>query len=175
LLASLRGAHVTALDASAELLAIARQRLPAADVREGDLEALPFAESTFDAVTAVNSVFYAAEMGTAMFSGPRAGITAVRKWGKVRWLVPSSSPALKCRGAQTRVLASTRPPSHTAGRQPFAPSTRPPTALTHARTGVSGTRMCSSGSRAKGRDGPGPVPPAATRSSRRTQGGNPRS
>src|SRR5919202_2128530 len=43
LLASLRGAQVTALDASAPLLTIARERLPAADVREGDLEALPFA------------------------------------------------------------------------------------------------------------------------------------
>jgi ubiquinone/menaquinone biosynthesis C-methylase UbiE len=32
----------------------------------GDLEALPFADSTFDAVTAVNSLFYAADMDTAM-------------------------------------------------------------------------------------------------------------
>jgi hypothetical protein len=31
--------------------------LPAADVREGDLEALPFADAGFDAVTAVNSLF----------------------------------------------------------------------------------------------------------------------
>ena len=57
LLASLRGARVTALDASAALLAIVRERLPAADVREGDLEALPFADASFDAVTAVNSLF----------------------------------------------------------------------------------------------------------------------
>ena len=41
LLASFRGAEVTALDASAALLAVALERLPAADVREGDLEALP--------------------------------------------------------------------------------------------------------------------------------------
>jgi hypothetical protein len=61
-LASLRGAQVTALDASAALLAIVRQRIPAADVREGDLEALPFGDGTFDAVTAVNSLFYAAAL-----------------------------------------------------------------------------------------------------------------
>ena len=65
LLANLRGATVTALDASAGLLAIARARLPEADIREGDLEALPFADATFDAVVAVNSVFYAADMATA--------------------------------------------------------------------------------------------------------------
>src|ERR671918_1343132 len=38
LLASLRGARVSALDAPASLLDIARSRVPDADVREGDLE-----------------------------------------------------------------------------------------------------------------------------------------
>ena len=66
LLASLRGARVTALDASAALLDIARRRVPTADVREGDLEALPFDDGTFDAVAAVNSLFYAKSMDTAM-------------------------------------------------------------------------------------------------------------
>ena len=79
LLASLRGAQVTALDASPGLLAIARQRLPAADVREGDLEALPFADASFDAVTAVNSLFYADDMGAAM----RELVRAVRPGGRV--------------------------------------------------------------------------------------------
>jgi SAM-dependent methyltransferase len=64
-LASLRGAHVTCLDASASLLAIARERLPGADIREGDLEALPFVDASFDAITAVNSVFYAADTAAA--------------------------------------------------------------------------------------------------------------
>jgi SAM-dependent methyltransferase len=85
LLASLRGARVTALDASAALLAIARNRLPAADLREGDLEALPFADASFDAVTAVNSLFYAADMAAAMrelVRGVRAGgRVVVTAWG----------------------------------------------------------------------------------------------
>jgi SAM-dependent methyltransferase len=85
LLASLRGARVTLLDASAALLAIARERLPAADVREGDLEALPFADASFDVVTAVNSVFYAADMAAAMRELSRAvrrgGRTVVTAWG----------------------------------------------------------------------------------------------
>ncbi len=50
------GAVVTGLDASEGLLAIARKRLPSVDLREGDLEALPFPDASFDAVTAFNSV-----------------------------------------------------------------------------------------------------------------------
>lgn len=84
-LASLRGAQVTALDASPGLLAIARQRLPRADVREGDLEALPFADASFDAVTAVNSLFYAADMSAAMRELVRVarpgGRVVVTAWG----------------------------------------------------------------------------------------------
>jgi SAM-dependent methyltransferase len=85
LLASLRGARVTALDASAALLAIVRARIPQAEVREGDLEALPFADASFDAVAAVNSVFYAADMGAAMSELVRCvqpgGRVVVTAWG----------------------------------------------------------------------------------------------
>ncbi len=60
-LAAKRGATVTGYDASAALLDIARERVPGADIRQGDLEALPFADATFGAVTAFNSVQYAAD------------------------------------------------------------------------------------------------------------------
>lgn len=90
LLASLRGAEVTAFDASAGLLAIARQRLPAADVRQGDLETLPFADASFDAVTAVNSLFYAADMATAM----RQLVRVVRPGGRV--VVTAWGPPERC-------------------------------------------------------------------------------
>src|SRR5581483_594157 len=97
LLASLRGARVTALDASAGLLAVARQRLPAADVREGDLEALPFADASFDAVTAVNSLFYAADMAAAMRELVRVvrpgGRVVVTAWGRSEFLA-AMMPAL---------------------------------------------------------------------------------
>jgi SAM-dependent methyltransferase len=84
LLAHLRGAQVTALDAAPVLLAVVRERVPAADVREGDLEALPFADGSFDAVTAVNSIFYAdmaaaaLELARVARPGGRVVITA---WG----------------------------------------------------------------------------------------------
>jgi SAM-dependent methyltransferase len=85
LLAHLRGAQVTAIDAAPTLLAIARERVPAADVREGDLEALSFAQATFDAVTAVNSVFYAEDMAAAARELARVvrpgGRVVITAWG----------------------------------------------------------------------------------------------
>jgi SAM-dependent methyltransferase len=85
LLASLRGAQVTALDAAPTLLAVVRERVPAADVREGDLEALPFPDASFDAVTAVNSIFYAADMSVAMRELARVvcpgGRVVITAWG----------------------------------------------------------------------------------------------
>jgi SAM-dependent methyltransferase len=67
---------VTALDASSALLAV---------VREGDLEALPFVDASFDAVTAVNSIFYAADMAAAMRELSRVvrpgGRVVVTAWG----------------------------------------------------------------------------------------------
>jgi ubiquinone/menaquinone biosynthesis C-methylase UbiE len=46
--------------------ALARERVPAAGIRQGDLESLPFAEHTFDAITAFNSVQYAADPAAAL-------------------------------------------------------------------------------------------------------------
>jgi SAM-dependent methyltransferase len=116
LLASLRGATVTAFDASPGLLAIARQRLPAADVREGDLEALPFADASFDAVTAVNSVFYAQDMAAAM----RELVRVVRPGGRV--VVTAWGPPERCEflAAVMPALGPLMPPP-----PPGAPPPRP--------------------------------------------------
>ena len=85
LLATLRGATVAALDASAALLAIARERLPGAVVCEGDLEALPYPDGAFDAVVAVNSVIYAADPAAALRELARVtrpgGRVVVTDWG----------------------------------------------------------------------------------------------
>ena len=85
-LAAQRGAVVTGLDASAGLLAVARERLPDADLRKGDLEALPYADDSFDAVTAFNSVPYAGDPTAALREikrvarpGQRVAITT---WGR---------------------------------------------------------------------------------------------
>jgi SAM-dependent methyltransferase len=97
LLASLRGARVSAVDASPELLAVARRRLPTADLREADLEALPFGDASFDAVTAVNSIFYAADMAAAT----RELVRVARPGGRV--VVTAWGPPEKCE-FQTAVM-----------------------------------------------------------------------
>lgn len=105
-LASFRGAQVTAFDASPGLLAVARQRLPGADVREGDLEALPFADASFDAVVAVNSVFYAADMAAAM----RELVRVARPGGRV--VITAWGPPEKCESLRSMIstLAPLMPP-----------------------------------------------------------------
>ncbi|HEU0030031.1 MAG TPA: class I SAM-dependent methyltransferase [Kofleriaceae bacterium] len=59
MMAAERGAQVTGVDASEEMLAIARSRVPGGEFRQADLEALPFADESFDVVTGFNSLQYA--------------------------------------------------------------------------------------------------------------------
>jgi SAM-dependent methyltransferase len=84
-LARERGAIVSGLDAAVGLLAIARARVPDADIRQGDLEDLPFDRGAFDAVTAFNSVQYAGDRVTAVRELARVARTgapvAITTWG----------------------------------------------------------------------------------------------
>src|SRR6201996_2847506 len=50
-LARLRGASCAGIDASARLVAVARDRSPEADIRVGDMRALPWDAASFDVVT----------------------------------------------------------------------------------------------------------------------------
>src|ERR1700757_116805 len=54
-----RGARAFGLDASEALLELARSRLPDADLRLGDMEALPYDDDSFDLVTGFNAFFFA--------------------------------------------------------------------------------------------------------------------
>jgi SAM-dependent methyltransferase len=125
LLASLRGAQVSALDASPELLAIARKRVPAAELREGDLEALPFADASFDAVTAVNTVFYAADMAAAL----RELVRVVRPGGRV--VVTAWGPPERCEflSAVMPALAPLMPPPPPGASPPHPGALSQPGAL----------------------------------------------
>lgn len=58
-LAKQLGADITGLDASQELIAIARNRIPEASFDIGELEALPYPDKTFDVIIASLSVQYA--------------------------------------------------------------------------------------------------------------------
>jgi SAM-dependent methyltransferase len=104
-LAALRGATVSAIDAAASQVAIARRRLSDADIREADLENLPFDDASFDAVIAVNSVFYAASPPAAL----QELVRVVRPGGRV--VVTSWGKAEQCEYAVViRALGSLMPP-----------------------------------------------------------------
>ena len=55
-MAAALGAAVSGVDGAEAMLSIARSRVPTGDFRLGNLEQLPFADETFDVVTAFNSL-----------------------------------------------------------------------------------------------------------------------
>lgn len=85
-MAAARGAHVTGIDAAEAMLAIARERAPSGEYHVGDLEALPFADETFDVVTGFNSLQYAGNPVAALREAGRVvkrdGYIAVATFGK---------------------------------------------------------------------------------------------
>jgi SAM-dependent methyltransferase len=84
-LAAERGANATGIDASRELVDLARRRVPEADVRVADLEFLPFEDSSFDSVYGFNAFFFAVDMVGALreagrVARPRAPVV-IQVWG----------------------------------------------------------------------------------------------
>jgi len=83
-LALSRGAEVWGLDCSDIMLAAARETAPRATLAHGDLEALPYADDWFDAITACNSIHFAAdplqatrELARVARRGARIAITSM--------------------------------------------------------------------------------------------------
>ena len=85
-LARERGANVTGLDGAAALVAIARRRLPGAEIVVGEMEELPFADERFDVVTGINSFQFAGSLVNALAAARRVcrrdGIVAMLVWGR---------------------------------------------------------------------------------------------
>ena len=81
-----RGHRVTGLDAAVPLAELARARVPGADVRVGDLEALPFADDSFAAVIGLNVFFFAADMVRALREAGRVAYPGapilIGVWGR---------------------------------------------------------------------------------------------
>jgi ubiquinone/menaquinone biosynthesis C-methylase UbiE len=61
-----REAIVAGVDASADLLALARTRVHGADLRVADLQTLPYADDSFDLVTGFRSFFFADDIIAAL-------------------------------------------------------------------------------------------------------------
>jgi len=78
-----RGLEVSGLDAAAPMLDAARDRVPKADLRVGDLQFLPYADDAFDVVTAFNSFWFAADPIEALREARRV----TRPGGQVLLLV----------------------------------------------------------------------------------------
>ena len=85
-IAAERGARVAGLDAAANLLAIARTRVPEGDFQVGEMESLPFPAATFDLVTGFNSFQYAGDPSAALAQAQRVAkpgaSVVIMTWGK---------------------------------------------------------------------------------------------
>ena len=81
-----RNARAYGVDASEALLALARERLPEADLRVGDMEAIPYDDGTFDLVTGFSSFFFANDIVAAIREAGRVAKpgapVVVQVWGK---------------------------------------------------------------------------------------------
>jgi SAM-dependent methyltransferase len=84
-LATVRGAVCAGIDASPRLVAVAKDRNPAGDVRVGDMERLPWADESFDVVTSFRGIWGTTpraidEACRVLVPGGRVAITV---WGNV--------------------------------------------------------------------------------------------
>jgi SAM-dependent methyltransferase len=85
-LARLRGACCSGIDASARLVAVARDRNPDCDIRVGDMHALQWDPASFDVVTSFRGIWgttpgAVAEIHRVLRPGGRVGITV---WGHLK-------------------------------------------------------------------------------------------
>ncbi len=116
-LARLRGALCAGIDASERLVAVARDRNPHADLRVGDMQALPWDDGAFDVVTSFRGIWGTtpeaiAEVCRVLVPGGRVGLTV---WGHIKaspgaWaLAPFSLAAAPKVENQAAMVALGRP------------------------------------------------------------------
>jgi SAM-dependent methyltransferase len=116
-LARLRGAVCAGIDASARLVAVARDRSPGSDIRTGDMNALPWEPASFDVVTSFRGIWATTpgavgEIFRVLAPGGRAGITV---WGHLKmspgaWaLAPLRLAAEEKVGNQAAMVSLGRP------------------------------------------------------------------
>jgi SAM-dependent methyltransferase len=80
------GARPFGLDASEALIELARRRLPEADLRAGEMEALPYEDDAFDLVTGFNAFFFANDIVGAVREAGRVAKpgapVVIQVWGR---------------------------------------------------------------------------------------------
>lgn len=85
-LAAARGATCAGIDASPRLIEVARDRSPQADLRVGDMHAMPWEDGSFDVVTSFRGIWGTtpralAEVHRVLAPGGRVGLTV---WGHIK-------------------------------------------------------------------------------------------
>jgi SAM-dependent methyltransferase len=116
-LARIRGASCSGIDASARLVAVARDRNPDSDIRVGDMNALPWDPASFDVVTSFRGIWGTtpqvfAEVHRVLCPGGRVAITV---WGHLKvspgaWaLAPLRLAAAEKVGNQAQMVSLGRP------------------------------------------------------------------
>ncbi len=114
-LAARRGALPGGLDVSPGLLGIARERLPGADLREGDMESLPWGGAAFDAVVGVNAFQFAGDPRRALHEAARV----TRPGGRVvasLFAAPERSQGTVVHEAMSALI----PPERAGDHAPYA-------------------------------------------------------
>jgi ubiquinone/menaquinone biosynthesis C-methylase UbiE len=91
-----RGAIAAGIDAAKELVAIAGERTPEGDFRVGDLEVLPWPDSSFDVVTGFNAFQFADDKARALAEARRVSR------GPVAVVIPT-------RGSESGILSIFKP------------------------------------------------------------------
>jgi len=110
-----RGATVTGIDVAPGLLAVARDRLPEAGLWLGDMERLPFADASFDAVVGVNAFQFAGDPLRAL----REAARVCRPGG----MVAASTFAEPERSESTSVhqaMSALSPPDRQTEHEPYS-------------------------------------------------------
>jgi SAM-dependent methyltransferase len=114
-LAAQRGAVVTGMDAAAGFVEIARERLPDADIRVGEMESLPYGDDSFDVVTGFNAFQFAADPANALREARRVAVegapVVIATWGR-----PEQCEA----AAYVKAVGSLLPPPPPGAPGPFA-------------------------------------------------------
>lgn len=106
---------VAGIDACSGFIELARQRVPGGDFRVGEMEALPYADESFDAVTGFNAFQYAASPVNALREARR-----VAKPGRPV-VIATWGPYEDCESSgHLKALAALLPPPPPGAPGPFA-------------------------------------------------------
>lgn len=78
------GAACSGIDPAAAMVELSRSRVPGADIRQGDVEQLPWPDASFDVVVAINALQFADDPDAALAEMARVtvpgGFVAVANW-----------------------------------------------------------------------------------------------